>query len=125
MPKSISFFLTTQQILDRTKSVTRRRKAKKPARRLKPGELFWAVEKVQGLKKGEKHKRLSLLRCLKNDDVVLNGPTLTIADVGREGFPDRSPIEFVAMFCREMKCQADEEVQRIEFEYVDESEAAK
>ncbi len=119
MPSALSFFLTTAQIRDRSKTVTRRRNCK-----LKPGQLFYAVEKVQGLKKGEKHNRLDLLRCLKNDPVVLDGPTLTIDDVAREGFPDLSPIEFVAMFCKAMKREAAEIVQRVEFEYV-ESEAAK
>lgn len=108
MPSAISFFLTTAQIRDRSKHVTRRLNCK-----LKPGDLFWAVEKVQGLRKGEKHNRLALLRCVRNDSLPLNGPTLTIADVAREGFPDLSPVEFVAMFCK------------AKFEYANESEAQK
>lgn len=114
MPSAMSFALTKQQIIDETKTVTRRRGWKK----LKPGQLFWAAEKCMGLKPGEKIKRLKLLRCVRNEAVVLNGPTLTIADVAREGFPDLSPVEFVEMFCREMDCKPDAEVQRIEFEYV-------
>lgn len=115
MPRSMSFFLTTAQIRDESKSVTRRLGWSN----LKPGQLFWAVEKAQGLKKGEKLKRLKLLRCLKNDAVALDGPTLTIADVAREGFPDLSPVEFVAMFCKSMACKPETVVQRIEFEYVE------
>jgi len=86
MPNSLSFFLTTTQMRSRSKTVTRRLRCK-----LKPGELFWAVVKKQGLKKGEKVERIVLCRCLKNDPSVLNGPDLTIADVAREGFPEMSP----------------------------------
>ena len=118
MPNSLSFFLTTTQMRSRSKTVTRRLRCK-----LKPGELFWAVVKKQGLKKGEKVERIVLCRCLKNDPSVLNGPDLTIADVAREGFPEMSPVEFVAMFVKHMKCAADEEVRRVAFEFV-ESEAA-
>jgi len=44
MPRNMSFTLTAKQILDRTKTVTRRRGWK----HLKVGELFWACEKCQG-----------------------------------------------------------------------------
>jgi hypothetical protein len=117
----MSFALTTAQILNRTKTVTRRL----GWQNLKPGELFWAVEKCMGLKPGEKQKRLCLLRCVKNDAVVLDGPTLTPADVEREGFPGGDPIDFAAMFCRHMRCDRSATVQRIEFEYVDESEVQR
>jgi hypothetical protein len=115
MPRIMSFALTTEQILNRTKTVTRRMVWDN----LEPGELFWAVEKAQGLKKGEKVNRLALLRCLSNDGVWLCGDSLTKADCRREGFPDLTPAEFVAMFRRNMGCEADQVVQRIEFEYVE------
>lgn len=119
MPRAMSFALTTQQIRDRSKTVTRRLGWQK----LKPGDLIVAVEKVQGLKKGDKLKKIGLLRCLQNDAVPLNGPSLTAEDVEREGFPGGDPIDFAAMFCRNMKCDQDVMVQRIEFEYVDEKES--
>lgn len=70
MPRNMSFMLTTQQVIDRTKTVTRRLGWK----HLKPGELFWACEKCQGLGKGGKINRLSLARCISNTpEPALNG----------------------------------------------------
>jgi hypothetical protein len=54
MPRLMSFAHTTDQIRNRTKTVTRRNGWAD----LKPGELFWAVEKAMGLKPGEKVKRV-------------------------------------------------------------------
>ncbi|WP_425618074.1 hypothetical protein NA78x_001767 [Anatilimnocola sp. NA78] len=113
--------LTKEQIRNRTKTVTRRLGWKN----LKPGELFWAVEKAQGLKKGEKVKRITLLRCLRNDSVTLNGKTMTKADCRREGFPEMSPREFVAMFTKNMGCKPSDSVQRIVFSYAEDSEVAE
>jgi hypothetical protein len=117
MPRNMSFALTTEQIHNRTKTVTRRLGWSN----LKPGELFWAVEKAQGLKSGEKIKRLALLRCVSNGSVVLYGASMTKADCKREGFPDLTPAQFVGMFRRHMKCPPDQSVQRIEFEYVEDA----
>ena len=49
MPRNMSFALTTKQIEDETKDVTRRN----GWWFLKPGDQIWAVEKCMGLKKGE------------------------------------------------------------------------
>lgn len=121
MPRAMSFALTKEQIRNRTKTVTRRL----GWQLLKPGDLIVAVEKVRGLKKGDKLKKVGLLRCIKNDAVQLNGSSLTAEDVDREGFPGGDPIDFAAMFCRNMKCDRDVMVQRIEFEYVDEKESQR
>jgi len=56
--KNISFMLTTAQILARTKHVTRRMGWLK----LKEGELLQGVEKGQGLKPGEKIKKLAVIK---------------------------------------------------------------
>ena len=113
MPRNMSFAHTTEQIRTRTKDVTRRNGWAD----LKPGELFWAVEKVRGLKKGQKVKRLALLRCIRNTPSVLYN--ITPQDVRREGFPSTKPIEFVRMFIRKMGGAPDQALQRIEFEYID------
>lgn len=110
--RNMSFMLTQPQIVAETKTVTRRT----GWANLKPGDLFWAVEKCQGLKKGEKLKRLKLLRCVANTPEPLN--RITKADCRMEGFPELTPQEFVAMFCANMRCQPEREVRRIEFEYV-------
>ena len=60
--RNMSFSLTTEQIRNRTKDVTRRLGWKN----LKPGEHFRAVEKCQGLKKGEHIVKLYELECISN-----------------------------------------------------------
>lgn len=56
--RNISFAMTTQQIRDRTKTVTRRLGWKT----LRQGEVLNAVVKCQGLKKGEKIEKLATIR---------------------------------------------------------------
>lgn len=58
--RNMSFMLTTQQMYDRTKDVTRRI----GWWNLKPGDAVMAVEKGMGLKKGEKVKRIYPIRIL-------------------------------------------------------------
>ena len=113
----MSFQLTTAQILDRSKTVTRRM----GWRFLKPGALIQAVEKGMGLKKGEKVRRLAVLRVVGVTREALR-EGLSQSDVAREGFPEFSPRQFEAMFCKSHKgCTPDTVVTRIEFEYVDEA----
>lgn len=113
MPRNMSFALTTRQVRARTKTVTRRTGWAD----LKPGDRFWAVEKVRGLKKGEKVKRIALLECVSNRPTRLN--TIRNPDVAREGFPEMTWREFVAMFCRAMGVKPDRVVNRIKFKYVE------
>lgn len=110
--RNMSFILTTDQIRDQSKTVTRRLGWKF----LKPGDLVQAIVKGQGLKKGEKVEKLAVIRVVD----VRREPLMkiTAADCRKEGFPDLVPLEFLAVFCMANKCQADAEVTRIEFEYV-------
>jgi hypothetical protein len=123
MPRNISFALTTDQIRNRTKTVTRRLGWKN----LKPGEILQACVKCMGLKPGEKIERLGLIRVVSVRQEALN---VIAADLGygfdettKEGFPfghgKHWPSEFVDMFCRSMGCDPDAEVTRIEFEYME------
>ncbi len=114
MPRNMSFALTTDAVLARQKTVTRRR----GWQHLRKGELFWAVKKAMGLRPGEKIQRLALLRCVSNEPVCL--AAIDQEEVRREGFADASPGDFVAMFCQHMRCASSDDVQRIEFEYVEE-----
>lgn len=125
MPRYMSFSLTTQQIRDSAKSVTRRIGWED----LQPGELLWAVEKAQGLKKGEKVKRIRMVRVTSVRREPLSvllprrrhsmHPSDAWLEVCREGFPHLSPTQFVQMFCKANKCSPDVEVTRVEFEYID------
>lgn len=112
MPRNMSFFLTTLQIGQRTKTITRRM----GWRFLKPGDEINAVVKAQGLKKGEKVKRLARLRVVSVRREGLH--LITQDDVGREGFQYLSPLDFVEMFAEHNRCEPTAEVTRIEFEYV-------
>ena len=60
MTKNMSFMLTTQQVIDETKTVTRRL----GWRFLNVGDELWAVEKAMGMNKGEKIKRLKKIRII-------------------------------------------------------------
>lgn len=112
----MSFALTTQQIIDEAKDVTRRL----GWQCLKPGDLVQAVVKCMGLKPGETVERLRVLKVVSITREPLNA--ITQDDVDREGFPDMSPREFVSMFCKHMKCRRTKRVTRIEFEYVKENQ---
>jgi len=112
MPRMMSFSLTTEQVRRREKTVTRR----VGWAFLKPGDILQAVEKAQGLKKGEKVKRICLIRVVSRRKEPLN--KITAADCILEGFPEMSPREFVNMFCAANKCKPHKGVNRIEFEYI-------
>jgi len=115
----MSFAMTTAQVLDGTKHVTRRRGWWK----LQPGSEIQAVEKSMGLKKGE---RVKVLRQLRVYDVRIEPLERMVLepDYGRlecrlEGFPDLSPQAFVEMFCASHGCVPADPVMRIAFAYVD------
>ena len=112
--RNISFFLTTPQFIAGTKDVTRRLgwlHAQK-------GMLLMAVEKGQGIKKGEKVRRLGPIEILS----VAREPLVEIHgypdDCKREGFPDFAPHEFIEMFCEHNRCEPTSVVTRIEFRKV-------
>lgn len=116
--RNISFALTTEQIIDRSKTVTRRTGWKD----LKPGTLLSAVRKGMGLKKGENIERLCTIRVV---DVrreplkkMLSDYAYGVGECIREGFPLMLPGEFVGMFLGSHDCNVHEDVTRIEFEYV-------
>ncbi len=112
MPRNMSFFITTKQVRNKTKTVTRRLGWKF----LKVGDILNAVEKCQGLKKGEKVKKICQIQTLKTNWQKLH--FMTWAECKKEGFPEMSPDEFVTMFCKMNKCDPWTEVNRVEFGYI-------
>lgn len=126
--RHMSFMLTTEQIRARTKTVTRRI----GWQFLKPGDLIRAIEKGQGLKKGETVKRLGVLRVV---SVRREPLARMLADfdygaleVQREGFADHpavmgSPHAFAEYFMCAQPAKTRPDVNtpitRIEFEYVE------
>jgi hypothetical protein len=117
----MSFMLTTEQIANRSKTVTRRMGWEF----LKAGDMVQAVVKCQGLKKGEKIKPLCVLRVKsvrreRLDCLTRYKPPYGKRECEREGFPDMKPHEFLRFFCKSHKGSWRKSVvTRIEFEYVD------
>lgn len=111
--RNMSFSMTTEQIRNRTKTVTRRL----GWLFLKEEDLVQAVEKCQGLKNGEKVKKLAVIRITHVMRVRLC--FIPTEDCEKEGFPELSPEQFIRMFCKANKCKRDAQITRIAFDYVD------
>ncbi len=105
--------LTTEQLRNRTKDVTRRLGWWNIMR----GELVQAVMQCQGLKRGETITKLCVIKIIDTRSEPLN--RITAQDLAREGFPKLTRREFIDFFCRANKCKPDTVVNRIEFEYVE------
>ncbi len=110
--KRISFSMTERQFLDGTKDVTRRLGWKK----LKAGDRLMAVRKAMGLKKGEKQVLLGEIEVVSVWRERLSH--ITLADVGREGYPTKTVGWFVQHFQAAMRCDRRDYVTRIEFQYM-------
>jgi hypothetical protein len=114
--KAMGFSLTTAQMRERTKTVTRRLGWLKA----KPGDRALAVEKAMGLRKGEQRVRLGVIEIVgvrrERLDAIMQ------EDVIAEGFPEMTPAEFVAFFCKQdRKLSGATEVTRIEFKFIEDN----
>jgi len=110
----MSFSMTTEAARRREKTVTRRL----GWWFLRPGDIVQQVEKAQGLRKGEHVVKLHVIRILSTKMELLC--SMSMHDPGecaREGFPELSTEEFIAMFCEANRVYRDVMVNRIEFEY--------
>lgn len=112
MPRNMSFSMTTEQVRNKTKTVTRRL----GWNFLKPGDVLNAVEKAQGLKKGEKVKGICQIRIIskRRERLCL----ITRKEIEKEGFPGMYKHEFIRMFCKANKAHWNLTINRIEFEYL-------
>jgi hypothetical protein len=124
MPRNMSFMLTTEQILDESKDVTRRL----GWANLQPGTRVRACRKCMGLAKGEQVEVLRMIEIVgvrrERLDAMLIDPDYGDREAVREGFPQMTGSEFVAMFCHEMGCDPETEVSRVEFRYLPELRSA-
>jgi hypothetical protein len=111
--RNMSFALTTEQYKAGTKTETRRL----GWANLKPGDRFMAVEKGMGLKRGEHPVKLGPGEVVTNEPERLDA--ITQEAVVREGFPEMTPAEFVAMFCRHMRVEPSQIVNVIRFRHLD------
>lgn len=124
--RRMSFALTTPQIIDRSKTVTRR----VGWAFLKPGDRLAAVTKAMGFKKGEKAPApLATIEVVSVRREPLNALLdfrgYADSEVASEGFGPSHPTirtvhEFIAFFAKTHRCKTSAKVTRIEFRYVDE-----
>ena len=111
--------MTTQQVRDQTKDVTRR----VGWWCLKTGDVLNACVKCMGIKKGEKIEVICQIRVKGARPEPLN--VITQEEVIREGFPNMTPQQFIAFFIKghprdrhKKPMTPESEVNRIEFEYL-------
>lgn len=114
----MAFSLTTRQMRDRSKTVTRRI----GWHDLRPGDLVQAIVKGQGLKKGERVEKLGVIEIVANSrerlDRLFKGYTYGPAEMLKEGFSIMLTGDFVDMFCKANGCKPSTVVNRIEFRHV-------
>lgn len=114
----MSFALTAAQVRAQQKSVTRRFAWWD----LQPGERLLAVEKGQGLKRGERVVVICPIRVIavrreRLDEIVRKGP-YGPEEMALEGFPGLDPQDFLFAFCaRPPYPDPDAIVNRIQFDY--------
>ena len=120
--RNISFALTTEQVRNQTKTVTRRLGWKG----LKPGTLLQPVVKSQGLKKGEKVQKIGgpiRVVTVQQDRLgwLCEWPaTWAQQEVALEGFPGMAGVDFADMFMRSHAgVTLETHITRIEFEYTE------
>lgn len=111
MPRLMSVALTEQAVRERRKTVTRRL----GWTFLQPGDRITLCRKVMGRRKGEPLVRICDVQIISVRRERLG--SITPDDVCREGF-DCSVAEFVAFFYRHMGARPEDEVTRIEWEYL-------
>lgn len=118
--RNISFALTTEQVRNQTKTVTRRT----GWRRLKPGDRLQPVVKGMGLKKGEHVEKIGgPIEVVSASREKLSHLWVHGTDeVFREGF-QMSVSRFMDFFVSTHKgVTLDTEVTRIEFKYLEKSD---
>jgi len=112
MPRHMSFSKTIKQIYEKTKTETMRMSWDK----LVPGDIVIAVEKAQGLKRGEKVVKITPIRIkYKIETIVMD---VSPENCIKEGFPEFTPLQFIEMFCNLNKCKPFDLVNRFAFEYI-------
>jgi len=111
--RNMSFMLTTKQIMERTKTETRRLGWDF----LTVGTILCAVEKSQGLGRDGKLKRLAIIRVTGIRREPLQ--SITPADVIAEGFPDLTPAQFITFFISSHRnCEPQTVINVIRFQYL-------
>lgn len=114
MPRLMSVAFTEQAVVERRKTVTRRKRWLF----LRVGDRLTLVRKAMGRRKGEPLVRLAEVEVID----VRREPLcwITAEDVALEGFPELTPAEFVdRFFVQAQRMGASDMVTRIEWRYLD------
>lgn len=133
MSRLMSVAMTTDAVLERRKTVTRRTnwwEDKNGRRLLQAGDRLTLCRKVQGRKPGEPIERLAEVEVVdvrREPLCAVAGPyvpgrngAVTWPEVVAEGFPDMDPTEFMRRFFIDAQgIGAMDEVTRIEWRYLD------
>jgi hypothetical protein len=116
--RNMSFFKTVDQIKRHQKFVTRRIGWKF----LKPGDIVQACVKCQGLKKGEKIKKIAVIKIINTWfeplDILIADSDYGFDEMVKEGFPGMVVPAFIKMFCEMNCCKPSTNINRIEFIYI-------
>lgn len=114
MPRLMSVAMTTDAVIERRKTVTRR----KGWLFLKPGDRLTLCRKVQGRKPGQPIERLAEVEVVSVRREQLH--EITREDVALEGFPGMNRVDFVCRFFLDpQKMRETDLVTRIEWRYLD------
>lgn len=119
----MSFALTTDQVRQRTKTVTRRT----GWLFLKPGDRLQPVVKAQGIKKGEQVEKIGgpiEVVSVRRERLQVMAVDIKYGyrETALEGFtgtPYEHPHTFIDFFCATHSCTVRDQVTRIEFTYVE------
>jgi hypothetical protein len=113
--RNMSFAMTTEQVRNQTKTVTRRF----GWWFLRTGDVVQPILKGMGLKKGEKVQKVGPpIRIVSTRREMVGD--VTDAECVREGFPEMSRGEFIRLLTDDFrKATGTSPVNRIEFEYLD------
>ncbi|PFG17219.1 hypothetical protein ATK74_1782 [Propionicimonas paludicola] len=140
MSRLMSVAFTEQAVVERRKTVTRRKGwwlDRSGRHLLKPGDRLTLCRKVMGRKPGEPLVRVAEVEVVsvRRESLMLlygaeyaDTPTSYLeacAEVGREGFPDMTPTAFVRKFFIDAQGMSPtDEVTRIEWRYLEAKEAS-
>ena len=119
MSRLMSVAFTAEQVIDHTKTVSRRT----GWRMVKADDTLWLCRKVMGRKLGEPLVRLAFVRVIgvRREPLsrLTDDPEYGAAEMVLEGFPGMDPAEFIERyFVRAQKVTPATEVARIEWVYV-------
>lgn len=133
MSRLMSVAFTEQSVVERRKTVTRRKgwwEDKNGRRLLKPGDRLTLCRKVMGRKPGEPLVRLAEVEVVsvrREPLFAVAGPyvinedgSVTFPEMVAEGFPDMAPVDFMLRYFIDAQgIKAMDDVTRIEWRYLD------